>query len=374
MNAIRRRKIRKTEAIKQTVKKAAPKVKTAAPKLESNKRAAPKREPKKIINNELESLLNIQKEVSKEIPLIENEISEVVTTDEVVNVIFPSRLNNIQKRKLKRLQRISASKATVSVAAPGTEGVMYKDDIYNEGMTSFEFEYQPGFRCIVYRAVGNTNEKAAWIAGLHGGGGKPESMQQWANDFTKKGYVYFAPMYREKEGKDDNLTKDEQMEGIANMLNFIDHVRKNAVTFGVKKKKCFFHGISAGAIICIELGIVITLRFMFPTFNQNKMQILGTASNSGAAIPDFQNLIPDAAKIDLIINKKQMPPNAFFNGMLDEIIDFVEAEKTYLLETSNGVPSFKHWFPDQKHKLQNHEIILQEMTDFFFSLLQPIKA
>jgi hypothetical protein len=104
------------------------------------------------------------------------------------------------------------------------------------------------------------------------------------------------------------------------------------------------------------------------------MQILGTASNSGAAIPDFQNLIPDAAKIDLIINKKQMPPNAFFNGMLDEIIDFVEAEKTYLLETSNGVPSFKHWFPDQKHKLQNHEIILQEMTDFFFSLLQPIKA
>ncbi len=286
-------------------------------------------------------------------------------------------LSKMQQKRMKRFERrkTNVTAETFKDLASETWDVRYKDVIFTEGFEVTEHEYKPGMKFLCYVPKGDNNKKRCWIMGLHAGGGKPEDMQQWANDFTRLGYVYFSPEFRIKEGEKDKFTPEEQKQAIYDMFDFIYYIRKHSEEFGIKKKKGFSHGISAGAIVTVEMGILITVRKEFaPDANQNKMQLLATASNSGAAIPEYLAMIPAAAVTDLHTDKKQMPPNYFFNGEDDHTVEFSEAVKTQQSESMNGVPSLYHWFPNTGHKLGNHDFILDQMINFFFSYIKEVKS
>lgn len=288
------------------------------------------------------------------------------------NIVHLSRM---QRKRMERFERRNSNVTheTFKDLASETGDVRYKDVIFVEGFDVSEHEYKPGYKFLFYSPKGDTNKKRCWIAGLHAGGGKPEDMQQWANDFTRLGYVYFSPEFRIKEVEADKFSPEEQQQAVADMTEFIYYIRKNAELFGIKKKKGFFHGISAGAIVSVLIGIFITIREKYPEMNQSKMEVMATASNSGAALPEFQALIPEAARIDTTTGKKQMPPNYFFNGELDKTVSFKEAVNTQQTESANGVPSLYQWFKNTGHKLGNHNFILEQIILFFFSFTSKVK-
>lgn len=240
-----------------------------------------------------------------------------------------------------------------------TTQIRYLDDIF----TSFDkevVEYKPDYKLIIYQPSNDTETKRPYIIVLHAGGGKVEDVEGWCLDWCRKGYVALTAEYKLDVGE---FNAEKQKEAVVNMFDLLYYLRSNATKYKLKKKKVFAMGVSAGALTALQTGIGLNDRFG-PYFqnsvipDNNKLNMLATATLSGAANPEFMNLIDS-----------EDCPNYFYHGELDKTIPYSAALATYNLQKSYGINSTMMSFPDKGHKLESHDIILKDLTAKFYSKL-----
>lgn len=242
-----------------------------------------------------------------------------------------------------------------------SQNTRYLDDVFDSYNTEYG-EYEPGYPYILFTPAGDTVKKRPVIVVLHAGGGQVEDITGWCIDFVKKGYVCFSTEYKIGVG---NFDVYEQKKAVVQMFDFSVWMRENSDRFGLKVKKVFFMGSSAGAITALQTGISLNDRFTsffsgFDVPDNRNISILATASLSGAAIPEFNNLINTGDC-----------PNFFYNGEKDLLIPFKAAQTTYDLQLNYGIASNLVGFPDKGHKLENHDFILTDLSKRFYNVLKP---
>lgn len=259
---------------------------------------------------------------------------------------------------------IPASPATISITTT-TPPVRYLDPLFTAySITSGE--YVKGLHFNLYQPIGDTETKRPVIIVFPAGGGSITDVRQWCEDFCALGYVTVAAEYKNTVG---NFNFTEQTQAIIDSWNLVNYLRDHAKEFGVKKKKIFEIGISAGALTALQSGICLNDKndpiFKGALAGKNKIVILGTASKSGACSPDFMKFINAGD-----------PANDFYNGTLDKTIPYSQAVATYEKQISIGIASNLMSF-NLDHKLEGqYPIIFADMKARFYKLLnikpQPI--
>lgn len=232
------------------------------------------------------------------------------------------------------------------VVIPAT-GIRYLTPCFTE-WTEEELEYQPGYKCKIYQPANDTITKRPVII-LHTGGGtiSIDSLHGLAVELVKLGYVVVPAQYKLTVG--DGFTEDEQIQGALNDYILIDVLRKASVRYGIKKKKFFIIGTSAGGINASNTGITgnDTDNPIYKGKAPNiKGCILHTASLSAAALGLYYDLIQTGGV-----------PNQFFNGGKDMLIPSKQAEATCSKELAFGIPSFIKVYPNSDHTLGEHQDI-----------------
>ncbi len=251
-----------------------------------------------------------------------------------------------------------AEQYTAEKSAAGTR---YIDNVFTSYNT-LQGEYEKGFHFIMLSPGGDTFLKRPVIIVLHAGGGKIEDVKGWCEDWTYKGYVSITAEYKNDTGE---FTAEKQKIATVQMFKLLDYLRINADKYGIKIKKVFIMGVSAGAITAIQTGIGLDDRFTsfyagLPVPVNQKLNVAATATLSGTANTAFNNLITSAD-----------PPNFFYHGALDQTIPYSAALTTFNLEISRGIASTFMGFPDKGHKLESHDIILSDLTLKFYNVLKP---
>lgn len=232
------------------------------------------------------------------------------------------------------------------VVVPAT-GIRYLTPVFTD-WTEEEVEYQPGYKCKIYQPANDTIDKRPVIL-LHTGGGTItlESLHGLAVELVKLGYVAVPAQY--KKGVGDGFTEEEQIQAALNDYILIDFLRKAAVRYGIKKKKFFIIGTSAGGITASNAGITgnNTDNPIYKGQAPNiKGCILHTASLSAAALGLYYDLIQTGGV-----------PNQFFNGAKDPLIPVKQAEATCSKELAFGIPSFIKVYLNSDHTLGEHQDI-----------------
>lgn len=239
-----------------------------------------------------------------------------------------------------------------------TTPTRYLDDIFTD-WTVTRGEYKKGYEYDVYQPVGDTITNRPVVIVYHAGGGEIEDVKKWCTDFVKKGYVVFSAEYKLTVG---DFNAEAQKDAVINSWELIDYIRTNYVKFGIKKKKIFEMGISAGALTAIQSGIGLNDKsnpyFGNPLGKKNKLKILATATLSGAANPDMMNFI-----------NLGDPPNYFYHGTEDKTIPYAAALATYTAQIAAGIPSNFMKFDGKGHKLESHDIILADLKTRFYGML-----
>jgi len=213
--------------------------------------------------------------------------------------------------------------------------------------TSISGEYQPGYAFTFYMPKNDTDTKRPVII-FYTGGGTTDigSLSKLCIEITKLGYVTCAAQY--KKGVGDGFTEAEQKEAVINTYTLIRYIRENATLLGVKKKKMFGYGTSAGGITWINAGITANntdIPFYAGIFVPNiKGSLIATASNSAAAIGAYFYLInPTGVQ------------NNFYNGGKDPLIPWQQAQATYEFQLSVGINSLFHLYPNSAHGVGEHD-------------------
>lgn len=248
--------------------------------------------------------------------------------------------------------------AQITPSATADTPVRYLDPVFTSWTTQ-NGQYQPGYDFTIYKPQGDSEKKVPVIFIYPGGGGDISEVRGWCEDFVRLGYITVAAEYKNSVGE---FTYSEQVKAVINTWILNQYFRDHSQEFGIKKKKMFEFGISAGGITALQSGIALDDKDN-PIFGgalpgKSKLVFLGTASLSGAAIPEFQSLI-----------NLGDPPNFFYNGMLDPLIKFSVALQTYEKEISYGIPANMMAFPDKGHKLESHDIIYEDLKARFYYLL-----
>jgi len=242
-----------------------------------------------------------------------------------------------------------------------SQGTRYLDDVFLSYNTE-SGEYQKDYKYLLFSPAGDTVKKRPVIIVLHAGGGKLEDVSGWCIDFVKKGYVCITAEYKLTVG---DFNPSEQKQAVAQIYWLNYWIKQNSDRAGLKAKKIFVMGTSAGGITALQSGMALNDRFTdffsgYSIPDTRNLYIIGTASMSGAAIPEFNSIINTGD-----------PPNFFYNGMKDLLIPYKAAELTYSLQILSGIPSGIVLFPDKGHKLESHDFILADLTLRFYSILKP---
>lgn len=240
--------------------------------------------------------------------------------------------------------------------------IRYLNQIFTAWVISYG-EYLKGFSFKMYQPKGDVITNRAVIIYYHAGGGTIEDGETWCTDFVKMGYVTVSAEYKKTVGQ---FTEELQKQAVINTWNLIKYLSDNAAKYGIDKNRIFQMGTSAGAITALQSGIGLNdrenpyFKGAFPA--EIPIVTLGTASISGSANSKFQALINPGD-----------PPNSFYNGEKDKTIPYSTAVDTFNMMVKVGVSSKFMGFPTQGHKLKSHEIILPDLTNFFYNILYPKK-
>ncbi len=231
------------------------------------------------------------------------------------------------------------------VVVPST-GIRYLTPVFSDWTTETG-EYQQGYKYKVYMPANDTIDKRPVII-VYSGGGTIDinDVASTCIELVKLGYVTVAAQYKTTIG---DFTPELQKQAVINSYILIKYLRDNSVRFGIKKKKIFGMGTSAGAITWIQAGITgnNTDNPYYEGKAPNiKGSLLFTASLSGAATSIYMNMIQVGGV-----------PNQFFNGGKDPLIPSKEAEATCSKELGFGIPSHIHVYPNSDHTLGEHDDI-----------------
>lgn len=244
---------------------------------------------------------------------------------------------------------------TVTLSQPVTQqqsvsttptGTRYLDPVFT-AWTTKSGEYQKGYQYKVYMPANDTEDKRPVIIFYTGGGTTDIStLEGQCVEAVKLGYVTVAAQYKLTIG--DGFTELEQKEAAISTMWLIDYIRDHSGEFGVKKKKIFGYGVSAGGITWINTGITANNMdipfydgYSFPNI---KHSLVATCSNSSAAIGAYFYLIAPGGV-----------PNNFFNGGKDGLISWEQADATWKSELAMGIPSMFHLYPLAGHGVGNHD-------------------
>lgn len=225
-------------------------------------------------------------------------------------------------------------------------------------------EYMKGFSYKMFQPKGDVITNRPLIIFYHGGGGSIEDGEQWCTDFVKLGYVTVSAEYKKTVGQ---FTAELQKQAVINTWNGLKYYTENAAKFGIDPNRIFQMGVSAGALTALQSGIGLNDRAN-PYFKNAfpadiPIVTLATATLSGSANSQFMDLINPGD-----------PPNSFYNGELDKTIKYSEAVSTFNQQIKIGIQSKFMGFPNQGHKLKSHDIILPDLTNFFYNILYPKKS
>lgn len=239
---------------------------------------------------------------------------------------------------------LSIAQPSLNTTTPA--GTRYLNPVFTAWNT-IEGEYQPGYQYKVYMPANDTEDKRPVIIFYTGGGTVDiRGLEGQCVEACKLGYVTVAAQYKLSVG--DGFTEDEQKAAVINTMTLIKYIRDNSTVFGVKKKKIFGYGVSAGGITWINTGITANNTDIPFYEGINVPNIKGslkvTCSNSGAAIGAYFYLIAPGGV-----------PNLFFNGGKDGLIDWKQAEATYLAQLASGIQSQFHLYPLAGHGVGQHD-------------------
>ena len=226
-------------------------------------------------------------------------------------------------------------------------GIRYLTPIFTSWITEIG-EYQPGFKVKVYMPANDTIDRRPVVIVYSGGGTLDiDATKSTCEELVKLGYVVVAGQYKQTVG---DFTTEEQKQAVVNTYNLINYIRENYEKYGVKKKKFFGIGTSAGALTLIQAGITgndtqnpYYTGYAVPNI---KGCLLATASLSGAANPQYMDLIQTGGV-----------QNNFYNGKLDPIIPYKQAEATFNKEIALGIPSQIKIYDNADHTLGEHDDI-----------------
>jgi hypothetical protein len=257
---------------------------------------------------------------------------------------------------------------SVAQSSTTTTGTRYLDPVFTEWIT-VSGEYQPGYAFTIYMPTKDTEDKRPVII-FYTGGGTTDigSLAGQCIEACKLGYVTVAAQYKKTIG--DGFTESEQKDAVIHTYTLIKYLRDNSVSFGIKKKKMFGYGVSAGAITWINAGITAN-NTDIPFYSgievpKIKHSLLATCSNSGAAIGAYFYLIAPGGA-----------PNNFFNGGKDLLIDWNQANATYKAELAAGIPSLFHLYPLSGHGVGEHDDLWYNpdygMIPTFYKYVNPKK-
>lgn len=228
------------------------------------------------------------------------------------------------------------------VVVPST-GIRYLTPVFSDWTTE-QGEYQQGYKYKVYMPANDTIDKRPVII-VYSGGGTIDinDVEGTCIELVKLGYVTVAAQYKNTIG---DFNSELQKQAVINSYILIKFLRDNSVRFGIKKKKIFGIGTSAGAITWIQAGITgnnTTNPYYEGKCPNIKGSLIFTASMSGAASSIYQNMIQVGGV-----------PNQFFNGGKDLLIPVKEAQATCSKELAYGIPSFIKVYPDSDHTIGEH--------------------
>lgn len=235
----------------------------------------------------------------------------------------------------------------VLMAVPAT-GVRYLTPVFTDWTTE-EGVYKDGLKYKVYMPANDTEDKRPVVFVFSGGGTIDiNDVSSTCIEFVKLGYVSVAAQYKDYIG---DFKQDAQVkQAVINSYWLIQFIRDSAVRFGVKKKKMFGVGTSAGAITWICAGITANDTtnpyYAGESLPNLKGCLIATASMSGAANPPYLDLIQSSTV-----------QNNFFNGQLDPLIPYKKAQATYDKEIAFGIPSQIKIYPNSDHTLGEHDDI-----------------
>lgn len=251
---------------------------------------------------------------------------------------------------------------SIKASAPQVDSIRYLNQVFTKWSTDSGF-YKPGYKYTIYQPFNDSAKKRPFIIMYHAGGADLYDTRKWQEDFVKLGYVTISCEYKKTVG---DFNSALQKEAVINTWEAIDYFKVNATKYRLKSKKCFEMGTSAGALTALQSGIGLNDRsnpYFHDAFPADaKIFIVGTATISGAANSDFMGLINAGD-----------PPNFFYHGALDMTIPYSAAVATYNKEISVGIPSKFMGFPDKGHKLESHDIILKDLKQNFYNVLNPKK-
>lgn len=228
-----------------------------------------------------------------------------------------------------------------AIVVPAT-GIRYLTNVISSWTTE-EGEYAPNLKYKVYMPANDDIDRRPVVIIFPGGGTlNLDDLQTACERMVKLGYVTVAALYKDFIG--DYKLPEQVKQGVMNTYNLIQNLRDNYVRFGIKKKKFFGIGTSAGGITwdCAAITANDTSNpyyegIILPNLKQC---LLAVASISGAANNPY---------IDLI--QASTVQTNLFNGQLDPLIPYQQAQKTKDTEVAFGVPSQIHIYPEGDHTL-----------------------
>lgn len=230
-------------------------------------------------------------------------------------------------------------------------------------------QYQPGFKFKVYMPEGDNIDRRPVIIFFSGGGTLSlDAVKSNCEEMVKLGYVTVAANYKDFVG--DFHNPEEVKNAVGNSYILIKYLRANYVRFGIKKKKFFGVGTSAGAITWACAGTTANDTdnpyYGDVDLPDLKYCLLATASLSGA----LNNIYMDLVQTSSVQNN-------FFNGGKDLLIPVKQAQDSYEKEISFGIPSQIKIYPDADHSLGEHDDIFYNpvygIVPTFYNKLYPPK-